>query len=65
MVLRSQIKTNIWIYNITERSSVLSSESLLVIISEQLVQEIQGLGTDEVLALAVHKPLPSLTRVSP
>lgn len=35
-----------------------------MIISEQLVQEIDGLGADQMLILAVHESLPSLFRVS-
>ena len=40
------------------------SEPLLVIISQQLVQEVQRLRADQVLVLTVDKPLPPLTRVS-
>lgn len=35
----------------------------LVIIAQQLVQEVQGLWTHQVLVLTVDKPLPSLTRM--
>lgn len=40
------------------------SEPWLVVISQQLIQEIQGLWADKVLVFTVDKALPSLTRVS-
>ena len=36
----------------------------LMVIAQQLVQEVQGLGADQVLVLTVDEALPPLTRVS-
>ena len=45
--------------------SLQCSEPLLVVVSQQLVQEVQGLRTNQVLILTVDKPLPPFPRMSP
>lgn len=39
-------------------------EAGVVVVTQQLVQEVQSLGAHQVLVLTVHKPLPPLTGVS-
>lgn len=39
-------------------------EPRLVVVAQQLVQEVQGLGAHQVLVLTVNKTLPSLARMS-
>lgn len=39
-------------------------EAGLMVVAQQFVQEIQSLCADQVLVLAVHKPLPPFTGVS-
>ena len=41
-----------------------SREAGLMIVAQQFVQEVESLRADQVLVLAVHKPLPSFAGVS-
>jgi hypothetical protein len=43
---------------------LLGRESIGVVVSEQLVEKVNGLGGDQMLILAVHEALPSLLRVT-
>lgn len=39
-------------------------EASLMVITQKLVQKVQGFSTDQVLVLTVHKPLPPLPGMS-
>merc|ERR1719509_540652 len=49
---------------VQEVQGLQGGQPLLMVVPEQFVQEVQGLRAHEVLVLAVHKSLPSLSRVT-
>lgn len=51
--------TEVWVLH-----GLLSCEACLMVITQKLVQKVQGFCTDQMLVLTVHKSLPSLPGMS-
>lgn len=53
----------LWLTEVRVIHSFTCSQASLVVVTQQLVQEVQSLSAHEVLVLTMHKALPSLTRM--
>jgi hypothetical protein len=55
---------NFFITKVGMVHGLLGRESIGMVVSQQFVEEVEGLGRDQMLILAVHEALPALLRVT-